>query len=403
MMRACRERNTRFGADEAEEFVVFECRDWTSMTISESAFFRGYAGATMWCDEDGKAFRPMLKLKDFPTKGHFRDRLQRHYTDFLEVLGSLLPEYTHPEAGPLNLGSRFPSTALAPDLGPKTYIAYGRRPELGEGDNVTKLHLDLSDAVNVLSHVEPDDPDTEGGSDGGATDGAVWDIFRREDTDKLMRFLEEHSNEFFHTSHEEQDGDIRHARRRLSEMGFEHPIHCQRFMLTARHLEKLREEHGVRPWHFVQREGEAVFIPAGCAHQVRNLRSCTKIAVDFVSPESVPQCLKMCEEYRKLTDKEDKLQVKLQVMWSAQWALQQLLRSEQLDPAVIGEDLASSLLDAGTRESLPKRPRKKSSKRPMNSRARAQSAETCSPLEFPSEEEEEPTPPPFLQGATKTA
>jgi mannose-6-phosphate isomerase-like protein (cupin superfamily) len=29
---------------------------------------------------------------------------------------------------------------------------------------------------------------------------------------------------------------------------------------------------GVEPWTFEQKLGEAVFIPAGCAHQVRNLK-----------------------------------------------------------------------------------------------------------------------------------
>jgi len=29
---------------------------------------------------------------------------------------------------------------------------------------------------------------------------------------------------------------------------------------------------GVEPWTFEQQLGEAVFIPAGCAHQVRNLK-----------------------------------------------------------------------------------------------------------------------------------
>jgi lysine-specific demethylase 3 len=34
----------------------------------------------------------------------------------------------------------------------------------------------------------------------------------------------------------------------------------------------------VQLWHFEQYEGEAVFIPAGCAHQVRNLKSCCKVS-----------------------------------------------------------------------------------------------------------------------------
>lgn len=32
---------------------------------------------------------------------------------------------------------------------------------------------------------------------------------------------------------------------------------------------------GVEPWAFEQRLGEAVFIPAGCPHQVRNLKVST--------------------------------------------------------------------------------------------------------------------------------
>jgi [histone H3]-dimethyl-L-lysine9 demethylase len=47
-------------------------------------------------------------------------------------------------------------------------------------------------------------------------------------------------------------------------------------MLTAEHRAALKAEFGVEPWHFEQYPGEAVFIPAGCPHQVRNLRPCIK-------------------------------------------------------------------------------------------------------------------------------
>ncbi|KAK9148170.1 hypothetical protein Scep_006927 [Stephania cephalantha] len=48
----------------------------------------------------------------------------------------------------------------------------------------------------------------------------------------------------------------------------------------------------IEPWTFVQQLGEAVFIPAGCPHQVRNLKSCLKVALDFVSSENVEECIR---------------------------------------------------------------------------------------------------------------
>ena len=103
---------------------------------------------------------------------------------------------------------------------------------------------------------------------------------------------------------------------------------------------------GIEPWTFEQHLGEAVFIPAGCPHQVRNLKvkdfftiflkfqlgiglnnpimiylflyclivqSCTKVAVDFVSPENVHECIRLTEEFRRLPKdhkaREDKLEV----------------------------------------------------------------------------------------------
>ncbi|KAF6134904.1 hypothetical protein GIB67_002305, partial [Kingdonia uniflora] len=49
-----------------------------------------------------------------------------------------------------------------------------------------------------------------------------------------------------------------------------HPIHDQTFYLSSDHKKKLKE-FGVELWTFAQKLSEAVFIPAGCPHQVRNL------------------------------------------------------------------------------------------------------------------------------------
>ncbi|KAI0502176.1 hypothetical protein KFK09_017123 [Dendrobium nobile] len=53
------------------------------------------------------------------------------------------------------------------------------------------------------------------------------------------------------------------------------------------HKRKFKEEFGIEPWTFVQELGEAVF-------------SCTKVALDFVSPENVRECLHLTGNFRLL-------------------------------------------------------------------------------------------------------
>ena len=49
----------------------------------------------------------------------------------------------------------------------------------------------------------------------------------------------------------------------------------------------------------VQCAGDTIFIPAGAAHQVRNLHNCIKVAEDFVSPENISHCLHLTQEFRQ--------------------------------------------------------------------------------------------------------
>ena len=46
--------------------------------------------------------------------------------------------------------------------------------------------------------------------------------------------------------------------------------------------------------------GDALFIPAGNPHQVRNLSSCVKVALDFVSPENAHRCVTLTNQFAKL-------------------------------------------------------------------------------------------------------
>ena len=104
----------------------------------------------------------------------------------------------------------------------------------------TRLHLDLSDAVNIMMWAS-DTQDSERGY-------ALWHIFAVEDASQIRRYL--------------------HAKSRSDQGSTEgDPIHNQETYLTPSMLQELLADYNTRPYTIRQHVGEAVFIPAGCAHQ----------------------------------------------------------------------------------------------------------------------------------------
>lgn len=104
----------------------------------------------------------------------------------------------------------------------------------------TRLHLDVADAVNVMVYA--------GKHVSGADGHATWQVFSPNDTDRIRQYMREH-----HPDLKEVAGD---------------PIHNQSVYLTPDMLNELATEYHVCPYVVHQRVGEAVFIPAGSAHQV---------------------------------------------------------------------------------------------------------------------------------------
>ncbi|CAB1337089.1 unnamed protein product, partial [Coregonus sp. 'balchen'] len=219
----------------------------------------------------GSDGQPMvLKLKDWPPGEDFRDMMPTRFDDLMDNLP--LPEYTKRD-GRLNLASRLPNFFVRPDLGPKMYNAYGLIETEDRSVGTTNLHLDVSDAVNVMVYVGI--PEGEGDHvkevmstiEEGDVDemtkrrvyeakekpGALWHIYAAKDAEKIRELLRKVGEEQGQENPPDHD-----------------PIHDQSWYLDGVLRRRLYEEYGVQGWAIVH-----------------NLYSCIKVAEDFVSPEHV--------------------------------------------------------------------------------------------------------------------
>ncbi|KAL0712451.1 hypothetical protein Bca4012_019429 [Brassica carinata] len=487
MWRACREMDPKGKfREDAKSVRTVDCLDWREVEINLHQFFDGYLKGRVHCN----GWPEMLQLKDWPSASLFEERLPRHNGEFISALPFF--DYTDPKYGILNLATRPRERFVKRSLGPKIDIAYGFAEELNRGDSVAKLHWEITDSVNVLTHTakvnispsqyqrikmeqkrhaeaqlrkqyggqrteaserengealqncdglleeqslkdkaaneessdissrpsgsqevdevlvskgscptvmdsdhnqkadaalipqenitlinEPvagenyndicfktedeDGPTVENGlmmptlpstppwdeedsppqpvvstsaesteeekldapteTKGNANErtkavhgGAVWDIFRREDVPKLIEYLKRHKHEFRHFYNKPVES-------------VDHPIIGQTMFLSDSQKKQLKEEYDIEPWTFEQHLGEAVFIPAGCPYQVRNRQSCIKVALGFVSPESVEEGIRLTQEYRRLPKdhrfNEDKLELKKIVLHAASSAIRE--------------------------------------------------------------------------------
>ncbi|KAA1466060.1 hypothetical protein DENSPDRAFT_862224 [Dentipellis sp. KUC8613] len=258
---------------------VMDCQSDATKRMGVAEFFK------LFGKYDGRT--QSWKLKDWPSSTDMKTSFPELYEDFGRAVP--MPSYCRRD-GVLNLASHFPSNTIAPDLGPKMYNAMASEEKPGAKGS-TRLHMDMADAVNIMLHAEPC-PD-------GSPGFAAWDLFRWEDAAQLRKFL----------------------KKRFSNGGQAHdPIHSQQIYLDSEMRKELFDDFGIKSYRVIQRPGEAIFIPAGCAHQVCNLSDCMKVAIDFVSPENIERCEKLTGEFRvqnqSMAWREDMLQLRT-MMWFA--------------------------------------------------------------------------------------
>ncbi|EIW61789.1 Clavaminate synthase-like protein [Trametes versicolor FP-101664 SS1] len=265
--------STKYGT---QSCLILECQTEQNKRVTVGDFF------ALFGKYEGR--RDCWKLKDWPPSTDFKTAFPELYDDFSRA--TPVPNYVRRD-GVLNIASHFPSNTIAPDLGPKMYNAMASFESQGSKGS-TRLHMDMADAINIMTYASL--------TPSGRPGCAAWDIFRAEDTSKLRKFLKKKFK-----------GQYQHD-----------PIHSQQFYLDSSLRQELYKDHGVMSHRVYQRPGDAVFIPAGCAHQVCNLADCIKVACDFVSPENIDRCENLTSEFREQNQsmawKEDVLQLRT-MMW----------------------------------------------------------------------------------------
>ncbi|PVG00557.1 hypothetical protein CPB86DRAFT_871842 [Serendipita vermifera] len=276
----------------SEKCSITDCDDESQAASNVADFFQRFG---QYDSRDKK----ILKLKDWPPTADFKTTFPTLFDDFQAAVPA--PEYTRRD-GFYNISAHFPLDTVAPDMGPKMYNALASRED---GKGSTRLHMDMADAVNIMLYSETLPNGQEG--------SAVWDIYPSGASNLIRTFLKE---EFPLTT---------------SAISYVDPIHSQYFYLTPTLRQKLSDKYGVKGWRIYQKPGNAVFIPAGCAHQVCNLADCIKVAVDFVSPENLARCAQLTQEFRNENErvawKEDILQLS-NMCWSAWEHMLQLEKND---------------------------------------------------------------------------
>lgn len=174
--------------------------------------------------------------------------------------------------------------------------------------------------------------------------GAVWHIFNSDFSDKIReiikkkRMADKINNEDIKKSSKKRDFDSDSddkmndldrrrvkAEKEAEQEKSSDPIHDQMQFIDPGLLKMIQSEK-IPFAAFIQCEGDAVFIPSGAIHQVVNINSCIKSALDFVAAERLENTMKTTYEYSKLSENHanhaDKVQLKSTIFHTAKEIVQ---------------------------------------------------------------------------------
>lgn len=204
--------SSRFGN---EKHVMIDCQNGNTINrVAMKFFWDGFSSIKKRLPQDCDQ-KCILKLKDWPTSDDFANVMKDHFDDIMKAVP--LAEYTN-RNGKFNLARYLPEHFSRPDLGPKMYSAYSQTHPSTQGS--TNLHLDVSDAVNVMVHVskpidahlapqqysinsirealeeaDADEIDKKNLASGTKLPGAIWHIFPADKADDIRKLLQKVARE----------------------------------------------------------------------------------------------------------------------------------------------------------------------------------------------------------------
>jgi [histone H3]-dimethyl-L-lysine9 demethylase len=113
--------------------------------IELKQFIKGYSDGDM-----GRDGHSMLKLKEWPQPSILEEFLLCQRPEF--IVNFPLVDFIHPRWGLLNLAAKLPLDTLHPEVGIKLLVSHGSCKELGKGDSVTNLMINMGDVVSFALH-----------------------------------------------------------------------------------------------------------------------------------------------------------------------------------------------------------------------------------------------------------